>query len=89
MAAGKGVDLVCKGEEYDGPDNTFDTVVSGEVMEHNPYWAEKMRNMIRVCKPGGLVVMTCAGLGRGSMGLQERQMAYFFQLKLDGTTIEI
>lgn len=68
VAPGKGVDLVCKGEEYDGPDNYFDTVVSGEVMEHNPHWVETMRNMIRVCKPGGLVIMTCAGLGRGEHG---------------------
>jgi SAM-dependent methyltransferase len=68
VASGPGVDLVCQGQDYDGPDDAFDVVISCEVMEHNPHWAETMKNMIRVCKPGGLVVMTCATLGRGEHG---------------------
>jgi SAM-dependent methyltransferase len=70
VAPGLGVDVVCQGQDYDGPDNFFDIVVSSEMMEHNPYWAETMKNMIRVCKPGGLVVMTCAGLGRPEHGTE-------------------
>ena len=68
VAPGPGVDLVCQGQDYDAPDDSFDVVISCEVMEHNPHWAETMKNMIRVCKPGGLVVMTCATLGRGEHG---------------------
>ena len=68
VAVGPGVDLVCQGQDYGGPDDSFDVVISCEVMEHNPHWAETMKNMIRVCKPGGLVVMTCATLGRGEHG---------------------
>lgn len=68
IAPGPGVDLVCQGQDYDGPDDSFDVVISCEVMEHNPHWVETMKNMIRVCKPGGLVVMTCATLGRGEHG---------------------
>jgi SAM-dependent methyltransferase len=68
VAAGPGVDLVCQGQDYDGLDDSFDVVISCEVMEHNPHWAETMKNMIRVCKPGGLVLMTCATLGRGEHG---------------------
>jgi SAM-dependent methyltransferase len=76
VAPGPGVDVVCQGQEYDGPDNSFDVVVSGEVMEHNPYWSETMKNMIRVCKPGGLVVMTCAGLGRSEHGTARTSDGY-------------
>jgi SAM-dependent methyltransferase len=68
VAAGPGVDLVCQGQDYDGPDDAFDTVISCEVMEHNPHWADTLRNMVRVCRPGGLIVMTCATLGRKEHG---------------------
>ena len=70
VAPGAGVDLVCQGQDYDGPSDSFDTVISCEVMEHNPFWVETMRNMTRVCKPGGMVIMTCATLGRGEHGTQ-------------------
>ena len=68
VAAGPGVDLVCQAQDFEGPDDSFDTVISCEVMEHNPHWAASLRNMVRVCKPGGLIVMTCATLGRREHG---------------------
>lgn len=68
VAEGKGVDVVCEGQKYDAPDNSFDVVISCEAMEHNPYWAETFRNMIRICRPDGLVVMTCATTGRPEHG---------------------
>ena len=68
VAEGKGVDVVCEGQNYDAPDSRFDVVISCEVMEHNPYWYETFRNMVRLCRPGGLVVMTCATNGRPEHG---------------------
>lgn len=68
VGAGPGVDVVCQGQEYDGPDSSFDTVISCEVMEHNPYWSKTMTNMVRMTKPGGLVVMTCASTARREHG---------------------
>jgi len=68
VAVGPGVDVVCQGQDYDAPANSFDVAISCEVMEHNPFWAETVKNMIRLCKPGGLVVMTCATLGRREHG---------------------
>lgn len=68
IASGKDVDIVCQGQDYDAPNDTFDTVISCEVMEHNPYWLETFRNMIRVCKPGGLIAMSCATTGREEHG---------------------
>jgi SAM-dependent methyltransferase len=68
VAPGPGVDRVCRGEDLDAPDASFDTVISCEVMEHNPRWRETFRNMVRLCRPGGLVVMTCATTGRAEHG---------------------
>ncbi len=68
VAEGKGVDVVCQGQDYEGPDSSFDVVISCEAMEHNPYWKETIDNMIRLTRPGGLVVISCATLGRQEHG---------------------
>ena len=66
LGEGKGVDLVCKGEELDFPDNFFDVVASCECFEHNPEWVKTFDNMVRMCS--GLVIMTCATTGRPEHG---------------------
>lgn len=63
---GPGVDVVAQGQELDYPDQFFDTVVSAECFEHNPYWLETFQNMYRMCN--GLVVFTCATEGRREHG---------------------
>lgn len=68
VGEGKGVDLIVQGQEYDAPDETFDVCASGECFEHNPYWAETFANMVRMCKPNGLVFFTCATDGRPEHG---------------------
>lgn len=68
IGPGPGVDTVIQGQDFRGPDNYFDTVLSCECFEHNPYWVETFVNMHRVCKAGGLVVMTCATTGRKEHG---------------------
>lgn len=68
VGPGPGVDLVCAGQDYRGPDASFDVVISCETMEHNPYWAETFANMVRLVKPEGLVLMTCATVGRKEHG---------------------
>lgn len=65
---GKGVDIVCEGQKYDAPDNSYDVVCSCECFEHNPYWAETFKNMIRLCKDNGLVFFSCATDGRPEHG---------------------
>ena len=68
VGEGKGVDIVCPGQDYNAPDNTFDIACSAECFEHNPYWKETFANMVRMCKPGGLIVLTCATTGRPEHG---------------------
>lgn len=39
-------------------DNTFDMVVSSEVIEHTPDPTKGMQEMLRVLKPGGILILT-------------------------------
>jgi len=64
LIEGPGVDMVKSGHELDLASGSFDLTFSCECFEHNPYWLETLLNMIRMTKPGGLVVFTCASLGR-------------------------
>lgn len=68
VGPGKGVDIVCEGQNFDEKDETFDVIISCECFEHNPYWIETFQNMIRLCKSGGLIIMTCATAGRPEHG---------------------
>lgn len=68
VGCGNGVDIVAQGQEYDASDETFDTVISCECFEHNPYWLETFLNMVRMCKKDGLVFFTCATTGRQEHG---------------------
>lgn len=68
VGEGKGVDLVCQGQEFQGKAYSFDTAISCECFEHNPYWIATFENMHRVVKKGGLVVISCATTGRAEHG---------------------
>ena len=68
VGQGRGVDLVCEGQNYNGEPNSFDTAISCECFEHNPHWVATFNNMIRVVKPEGLIVMSCATTGRKEHG---------------------
>lgn len=64
LCEGPGVDLVGFGHEVTLPDVSIDVAISCECFEHDPNWIATMNNMYRMTKPGGLVVVTCATLGR-------------------------
>jgi len=40
------------------PDNSFDTVICGEVLEHIPSMAKGMAELERVCKPEGRIILS-------------------------------
>lgn len=66
VAPGRGVDLVCNGEDLDYPDNSFDVTVSAECFEHNPEWVATFQNMWRISN--NHVIVTCASEGRAEHG---------------------
>ncbi len=68
LQLGPGVDLACPGHLLEFPSGHFDTVISAECFEHNPFWRETFANMMRMCRPGGLVLVSCASTGRKEHG---------------------
>ena len=73
VAEGPGVDVVCQGQEFRAEPGSFDVAISCEVMEHNPHWRETFMNMCALTRPGGLVVMTCATVGRPEHGTRRSE----------------
>ena len=69
IGPGPGVDVICPAQEYDEPDESFDTIISCECWEHNPYYEESILNAIRMLKKGGLFIFTCATTGRPVHGV--------------------
>jgi SAM-dependent methyltransferase len=68
VALGRNVDIVCPAYALGLPDSTFDVIVSTECLEHDWHWAETLRNAIRMLRPGGLLLITCATTGRPEHG---------------------
>lgn len=67
LGAGPGVDVVASGHDF-GPDAAFATVVTTECLEHDPGWRRTLANIVRVLRPGGALVLTCATTGRHEHG---------------------
>lgn len=68
LDVGPGVDEVMPGQLVGLPTGHFDTLVSAECLEHNPFWVETFANMLRLSKPGGLIAFSCASTGRPEHG---------------------
>lgn len=51
-------------EVYGATSESFDTIVSCETLEHLPQWRDTFVNALRMLKPDGLMVVSCAGFGR-------------------------
>jgi len=62
------VDWVVPGELLELPDGWADITISTECFEHCEAWENVFKNMLRMTRPGGLVVFTCASTGRSTHG---------------------
>lgn len=71
VRSGQNVDLVSPIHEVPLPDGAFDTVVSAEMLEHDPYWVESLQRMYALCKPGGWIVLSAAAPGRKEHGTSQ------------------
>lgn len=66
IAPGSNVDIVSKAHELRL--DPVDTVISTEMLEHDKFWRDSLRNMVSHLRKGGLLVLTCAGPGRAEHG---------------------
>lgn len=67
-AAGPNVDLVSAAHLAPIGDGTASVVICTEMLEHDPHWEESLAAMRRMLRPGGLLVLTCAAIGRPEHG---------------------
>ncbi len=68
VADGNNVDFVSLGGKLLLPDESIDTIISTECLEHDMCYQETLINMYRMLKPGGLLLFTCATDGRPEHG---------------------
>jgi len=72
ISKGPGVDIAVPGQDLALPSDSFDIVISCNCFEHNAFWLETFINMIRMLKPGGLFVFSCAGIGHQEHGTRRK-----------------
>ena len=68
LGEGAGVDIVCQGHELPYPNESFDVVISCECFEHDRHWEKTFQKMIDLVRTGGLVIFSCATIGRPEHG---------------------
>jgi SAM-dependent methyltransferase len=73
LVEGPGVDIVNFGHLVDFPNESFDLSISCECFEHDEFWVETFTNMVRMTKQGGVVIFTCASIGRPEHGTKRSQ----------------
>lgn len=67
IGEGKNVDEVVFAHVFN-PQGTYDIVISTEMLEHDKYFSQSLSNMMKIVRPGGLLIITCAGIGRAEHG---------------------
>jgi SAM-dependent methyltransferase len=74
----KGVDIQALSWSLPFADDTFDVVVSTEMLEHDLYPWRTMAEITRVVRPGGDVLLTARGYdGRGCFGIHGYPQDYW------------
>jgi len=68
LGEGAGVDIVCRGHELPYPNESFDVVISCECFEHDRHWEKTFQKMVDLVRKGGLVIFSCATIGRPEHG---------------------
>lgn len=77
---GNGVNFVSLAHTYrDRPDGYFDFVISTEMLEHDPYWIVSLQRMCELLKPGGVLLVTCAGPQRHAHDLTASPRAGYYE----------
>jgi SAM-dependent methyltransferase len=64
---GTGVDVICNAEnlEVAFEEGCFDVVISTELLEHVRNWRSVISSIKKVCKPGGIILITTRSIGFG------------------------
>jgi SAM-dependent methyltransferase len=65
IVEGPGVDLLCSAENLvqEFGEESFDLVISTEMLEHVQDWKQSINNMKRICRPNGVILITTRSRG--------------------------
>ena len=69
VGEGPNVDIVSLIHEFKG-DEEWDTIISTEAFEHDSFLHLSIRRIVKLLKPGGMLIFTCAGPGRPEHGTE-------------------
>jgi SAM-dependent methyltransferase len=83
VCAAPNVTIVCKTGALGFVDGTFDVVISSECFEHDMDFVASLCNIVRMLKPGGLFVFTCASTGRPEHGTRRTSARCSYTTSLD------
>lgn len=67
ICEGPNVDILCPIHELEG-ENEYDVIICTEMLEHDQYYTASLAKMVDLLRPGGLLLLTCAGFGRAEHG---------------------
>jgi SAM-dependent methyltransferase len=67
ICEGRNVDVVGRAHEVELP-GLADVCISGEMLEHDEHWVDSIQAMAKWCRPGGLVLFSCASRNRPEHG---------------------
>ena len=87
VAPGPNVDVVWDGSPTPLEPETFDVAMSSECFEHNSSWPSTLSDMLRLVRPGGVIVISCAGIGRPEHGTPRSDGGFSAPLLAGGTDV--
>lgn len=84
VAEGKNVDIVCVAHEYDAENESFDTIISTNALEHDMYYELTLKKMVSLLKPGGFLLFSVANT-HGEHGTKRKNPQDSNTTKMDET----
>jgi len=63
VGPGPNVDIVSPCHLYEKEDETFDTIISTNCFEHDMHWRESFKKIVKLLKPNGMFLFSCAAPG--------------------------
>ena len=84
IGEGKNIDIVSLIHKLKYKDESFDTIISTECFEHDKHYKKSLQTIIRLLKPEGLFLFTCATTGRKEHGTARTTPQLSLTAKISG-----
>lgn len=85
IGLGKNVDFVSLIHELPIPNDLFDVVICTETLEHDMHYKKSIPHMVKLLRPGGLLIITCGSDKREIHGVKgNREADSPFTVKIPG-----